>query len=380
MMESRILVIDDEKRVREMLTSILSDEGWHCLKAQNAKEAIPLIESRSIDLALIDIMMPGISGVQTLLACKKINPDMGTIMVTGNDDIDTAMFCIRSGADDYIVKPFKASAIVAGVQRVLQEKRKEQNHRLHLRGLEKDLRLMTERLERTAKVSNENLLSSLIKTLDAREKETGSHSGRVRQNAQTLATAMGIKGEKLEDITLGAMLHDIGKIGVPDSILLKPGKLDEEEWDCMKKHPQIGYDIISEIEFLEGCAEIVLAHHERYDGKGYPNGLKGEQIPLGARIFSVVDTLDAMTSDRPYRKALTFEVACAEIIRCRGTQFDPRVVEAFLTIPQSAWDNRIIETPSAEDETEDEAETFSKSPMSRAKLLEFPNRAPLKRS
>jgi HD-GYP domain-containing protein (c-di-GMP phosphodiesterase class II) len=148
---------------------------------------------------------------------------------------------------------------------------------------------------------------------------------------------LGLAGEALIHVGRGALLHDVGKIGVPDSILLKPDKLLPQEWIEMKKHPGIGYEILKEIKFLSPAAEIVLTHQERWDGKGYPNGLTGKEIPLGSRIFAVVDTLDAMTSDRPYRKALSFQVALEEINRCSGTQFDPLVVEAFNSLPPDTW-------------------------------------------
>src|SRR6185369_15132980 len=164
------------------------------------------------------------------------------------------------------------------------------------------------------------------------------HSERVMNYTLLLAQAMDVKEPELMIIAKGALLHDIGKIGVADHILLKPGKLDTAEWREMKKHPQIGYDILSDIKFLQGAADFVLTHHERYDGAGYPNSLKGEQIPLSARIFALADTLDAMTSDRPYRKALTFDSVIAEVQRCSGSQFDPQVVQTFFNISKKQWE------------------------------------------
>jgi putative nucleotidyltransferase with HDIG domain len=180
-------------------------------------------------------------------------------------------------------------------------------------------------------------LEALAAALDAREHETRTHSHRVREYASTLAQQLGLRGNELINIGRGALLHDVGKIGVPDSILLKPAKLTPEEWVQMKRHPQVGYEILRGISFLVSAAEIVLTHQERWDGNGYPQGLSGLDIPLGARIFGVVDTLDAMTSDRPYRKAQSFEAAREEVRRCSGTQFDPMVAEAFLSIPPETW-------------------------------------------
>jgi len=197
----------------------------------------------------------------------------------------------------------------------------------------KELEEALKRIEETY----EETLFALVAALDAREHEVQAHSQRVSAYTVRLAEKMGISGEAIADIRMGALLHDIGKIGISDSILLKPGKLTPEEWVEMKKHPLIGYRILEGIKFLEGAAKIVYAHQERFDGRGYPRGLKGEEIPLGARLFAVSDTLDAMTSDRPYRKAMTFDVARDEIIRCRGSQFDPEAVSLFLGIEKEEW-------------------------------------------
>jgi putative nucleotidyltransferase with HDIG domain len=182
--------------------------------------------------------------------------------------------------------------------------------------------------------SYDGTLEALVNALDARDQETKGHSIRVSRYMLDIAREMGVVEGSREwvDMQRGSLLHDVGKIGVRDAILLKPGKLTEEEWVAMRKHPEIGYNMLRQVRFLEGAAEIILAHHERWDGKGYPRGMRGEEIPLGARIFTVVDTFDSMTSDRPYRNALSTEQALQEVLRCRGGQFDPRVVEAFLEI------------------------------------------------
>jgi len=180
-------------------------------------------------------------------------------------------------------------------------------------------------------------LEALILALDAREHETQRHSQRVSEYTLMLAERLDVGGEALADIRRGSLLHDIGKIGIPDNILLKPGKLTESEWVEIRKHPEIGYNILREIEFLRGAALLVLQHHERFDGKGYPHGFSGQSILLGARIFAIADTFDAMTSDRPYRRALSYATARQEIIRCRGSQFDPELVDCFLEIPERVW-------------------------------------------
>ena len=221
----------------------------------------------------------------------------------------------------------------------------------------KDSKTLTEKLDELDRIQNQSLiyakelsqslkeiegtyeatLIALVSAMDAREHEMQSHSQRVREYTLTLARKMGLGGNELKDISRGALLHDVGKIGISDNILLKPAKLTEEEWLEMRKHPYIGYKILEGIKFLEGAVSIVYSHQECYDGSGYPRGLKGEEIPLGARLFAVADTLDAMTSDRPYRKALSLEAAREEILRCSGTQFDPQVAELFLATSRNEW-------------------------------------------
>jgi putative nucleotidyltransferase with HDIG domain len=257
-------------------------------------------------------------------------------------DVSTAVDSLRMGAFDFVTKPFDMPSIRRAVKRALERRQLLVENRSYQEELERKVRERTEELNGALKEVEESYrdtLEALVTSLDAREHETQAHSQRVREYTLTLARKIGLKEEDLVPVGRGALLHDVGKIGVPDSILLKPGKLTSEEWVEMKKHPAIGFEILRSIKFLESAAEIVLSHQERWDGKGYPNGLEGPDIPLGARIFAVVDTLDAMTSDRPYRKALSYQAALDEIRRCSGTQFDPRVVEAFLGMPSDLWKN-----------------------------------------
>jgi len=194
------------------------------------------------------------------------------------------------------------------------------------------------RAERDARTAHEGVLDALARSLELRERQTEHHSERVRAYSLVLANRLGIRDrEALEVLSFGAFLHDIGKIGIPDSILLKAGPLTEEEWEKMREHPEIGARLIGELRFLAAAREMVLSHHERYDGAGYPKGLKGKEIPLGARLFAVADTLDAVTTDRPYRRGRSFSVAAGIIRSERGRQFDPAVVEAFAAIPFEAW-------------------------------------------
>jgi putative nucleotidyltransferase with HDIG domain len=286
-------------------------------------------------------MMPGSSGLELLKELKKISPETAVLMITALSDMETALSCIHLGADDYITKPFSVDNVVMKAKNALEkrrlilENRKYQNE-LELKVLEQT-RVIRAAMEEI-NISYESTLTALVRSLDARESEVGSHSERVMNYTLLLARSMGIVEPELSVIAKGALLHDIGKIGVSDNILLKPGKLSVEEWKEMKKHPLIGHEILCDIKFLKGASDFILAHHERFDGAGYPNGIKGTDIPLSARIFSLADTLDAMTSDRPYRKALPFKVMTDEIINCKGSQFDPEIVDAFLLIRREQWE------------------------------------------
>jgi putative nucleotidyltransferase with HDIG domain len=234
------------------------------------------------------------------------------------------------------------------VERTLEQRRLIRENRAYQQNLERlvdertaEVRRQSgevERLYRELKVTYETTLEALMEALDTRDTETQGHSRRVASFTVAVARRLGVEEPELTQMRWGALLHDVGKIGVPDAILRKPGKLTAEEWVEMRKHPELGRRILSSVRFLEGAIPIVYCHQERFDGTGYPRGLAGEQIPLGARIFAVVDTLDAMTMNRPYRKALPYEQARREVIKFSGVQFDPKVVEAFLRVPETEWE------------------------------------------
>jgi putative nucleotidyltransferase with HDIG domain len=337
---TKILVVDDEENMRSLLSHHLREEHYDCVTAQNAFDALNKLKRDHFSLVISDLSMPGMTGMELLRLIKKLDPEISVIMITGITDVTTAVDCLRIGACDYITKPFDLPAVRRAVERALERRQLMIENRYDEEELEKIV------LERTLDLngalhdvedSYRITLEALVTALDAREHETQAHSQRVREYTWTLARELGFGGESLVHIGRGALLHDVGKIGVPDSILLKPGRLTAQEWVEMKKHPEIGYDILREIRFLAPAAEIVLAHQERWDGRGYPNQLGRRDIPVGARIFAVVDTLDAMTSNRPYRRAMSFSVAREEIQRCSGTQFDPEVVEAFLSLDPQTW-------------------------------------------
>jgi putative two-component system response regulator len=343
----RILVVDDELSVREILAEGLEAFGFETHMAADADEAMEMLGKQRFHLLLTDIDMPGRSGLDLMNGAKASFPDLDVVMVTGVVDANTAIRSIREGASDYLTKPFNLEEVQIVVDRTLEKRRLIAENRSYQEHLEDLVELRTgelvekhrevERLYDDLQDSYESSLQALVTALDFRDNETHGHSHRVVEYAVMVATEMGIGEPDLTWIRRGAILHDVGKIGVPDSILRKPGKLDAGEWAEMKRHPEMGYRMLQHIRFLEPALDIVLCHQERFDGAGYPRGLKGEGIPLGARIFAVVDTFDAMTSDRPYRKALTIDDACNEIREWSGRQFDPAVAAAFLSLPADAW-------------------------------------------
>ncbi len=342
MAADRILVVEDEEALGEILCSLLEDRGNAALHARNGVEALGVLKASSeeFQLVLSDIVMPEMNGIQFLEQARRLYPDLPIIMLSALHDILIAMEAIRLGAYDYIVKPFEKDQLYLAVDRALERQRLVAENRRYQSHLEELVRVRTEEVERTLRElerSYDFTLEALGSALDLKDSETEGHSRRVTAYTLEMARGMELGDQELKTIARGAYLHDIGKMGVPDSILLKTGPLSEQEAAFMRTHCQRGYDILARVEALREAAEIVLSHQESYDGSGYPRGLQGEQIPLGARIFAVADTLDAMTSDRPYRKAASFASARAEINRVRGTQFDPRVVDVYLAVPDATW-------------------------------------------
>lgn len=330
----RILVVDDEEAIREVVTTLLGSQGYKCTPQPNGKLARDhLLAGNSYDLVLSDMVMPEMDGLKLLEWIHHHDGDLPVIMVTAMHDLSTALEAIRRGAYDYILKPFEKDQLFLSVRRALEHRHLVLENRNYQRNLEKlveertsQLRGALQQLER----SYDDTLEALGGALDLKDAETEGHCKRVTAYTLAIAKAMNLDPQLLPQFARGAFLHDIGKMAIPDGILRKPGPLNPDEQRTMRRHCDIGHQMLSRIPFLRDVAEIVLAHQEFYDGTGYPRGLKGEEIPLGARIFAVADTLDAMTSDRPYRSALSLAAAQKEIKRCSGTQFDPQVVEAFL--------------------------------------------------
>ena len=335
-----ILVVDDEEAIREVVSTMLESKGYHCTAVSNGRAAQDFVKRATPDLVLSDMIMPEMDGIKLLEWLRQYDPEIPVIMVTAIHDISTALEAIRRGAYDYILKPFEKDQLYLGVNRALQHRRLVAENRNYQRDLERQVEERTARLTialAQLEQSYDDTLEALGSALDLKDAETEGHCQRVTAFTISIAKAMPVPNAYLPVLARAAFLHDIGKMGIPDKILLKPGPLTDDEKVIMRRHCQIGYDMLIRIPFLRDAAEIVLAHQEFFDGTGYPRGLKGEEIPLGARIFAIADSMDAMLSDRPYRRALPMSYAREEIQRCAGTQFDPKVVKVFLSIPQQHW-------------------------------------------
>ncbi len=344
----KVLVVDDEESVSGLVCALLEHSGYVAVCATRPEEALQrLAESKDFDLVLSDVMMAEADGFGLLDRIGMDHPGMPVVMVTAVHDIHVATNAFRRGAIDYLLKPFGKTQLLSVVERAVEYGRLKKQNAIYRQSLEEMVQARTERLRETMRDlerSYDITLEAMGDALDLRDAETEGHSKRVTAYTTALAREIGMNADDLRTIARGAFLHDIGKIATPDSVLLKPGKLDPAETTIMREHCNQGYAIVSKIPFLREASEIVLAHQESFDGGGYPRGLKGDGIPLGARIFAIADTLDAITSDRPYRKGASFEDAREEIRRCAGRQFDPVIVDVFMSVPTQVWRDLCEET------------------------------------
>jgi putative two-component system response regulator len=323
--KSTILIVDDEPYGRDTLESILEPEGYNLVMAENGFQAIEKAREIQPDVILLDVMMPGMSGFEV---CERIRnekqlAEIPILFLTALDDRQSLLTGLKVGADDFISKPFdrfELRARLLGITR-LNRFQKLNEERSNL-----------EEAHANLKAAYDATIEGWSRAMDLRDKETEGHSQRVTQLTLKLAARLGIEQEELVQIRRGALLHDMGKLGVPDAVLLKPGKLNEEEWGLMRQHPQLAYDMLYPIEYLRPALDIPFCHHEKWDGSGYPRGLKGGQIPLSARIFAIVDVWDALTSDRPYRSAWTKADTLIYLREQSGKHFDPMVAEAFFSL------------------------------------------------
>jgi response regulator RpfG family c-di-GMP phosphodiesterase len=333
-----VLIVDDDPQVREVLHQIFQLAGYQCLLASHGQEGLETFRVSKPPLTVTDLKMPVLDGIGLLQSVRALDPDAAFIVLTGAPDVKTAIESLKHGAYDFIMKPVNVDELLIAAERALERRQLLIERREYQALLERRVEEATRDLEaayRQLQATYQATLEALGSALDTRDVGTEAHSRRVHGYALATARAYGVPDRDLVDLGHGVLLHDIGKIGIPDAILLKPGPLTAEEWRIMRQHPEIGKRLIENIPFLCGAVPIVWSHHEKWDGTGYPRGLRGENIPLGARIFAVVDAFDAMTFDRPYSRAVPFAAARAEISRCAGSHFDPAVVDAFLRLPEA---------------------------------------------
>ena len=343
--KAKILIVDDELRVREILSRKLTDDGYNCLTAPDGNAALKMLKADQVELVLLDFMIPGKAGPEVLREIKSKYPDIAVIMVTAIADVQTAIGLMRLGAYDYIIKPVELSVLSVSLERALEKRNliiENRDYQLHL---EKRVK------EQTSKIRQSflNSTTSLAYALEAKDKYTHGHSERVTEIAVAVAREMAAPKYMVEKIKLAGSLHDVGKIGVSELILNKPGKLTADEFELVKTHCEVGERILSPIIEDKEILEMVRHHHERYDGKGYPDGLSGEQMIKGAGIIAVAeaytnilsqgamalavaDAYDAMISDRPYRPAMPPQAACSELVRGKGKQFAPIIVDTFMSL------------------------------------------------
>ncbi|MGH9476616.1 MAG: HD domain-containing phosphohydrolase [Terriglobales bacterium] len=338
--DARLLIVDDEPMIRELLCAFLEDNGYCCESSGGMEEAVRMLDMGGVDLVISDLHMPEHTGLELLQTISEKFPHIAFLMATAAPDTKSAVQAMRGGAADFLVKPLDLRQVLETVRATLARQRHTEASTERQQETE---RLLAERtrqlgfaLQQVQQASDETL-RALAMALDVRAQDVAGHSLRVSRYTVELASHMGYRDEDRHRIEHASYLHDIGKLGIPDAILNKPAALTPDEMEVMRGHVRIGFDLVMQVPSLAAAADLVLAHQEHYDGSGYPRALKGDAIPLDARIFAVADALDAMTSDRPYRKAVGWEQASEEIARQSGKQFDPAVVVAFQAVPPTRW-------------------------------------------
>ncbi|MDI7261864.1 MAG: response regulator [Thermodesulfobacteriota bacterium] len=333
MKEERILVVDDEEVICNVLDRRLTREGYSCTTANNGKEALNHFYKDSFSLIISDIKMPEMTGIELLQKVKAIDPKMKMIMVTAYPEIDLAVNAMRLGAYDFIIKPADLDLVVLSVKKALESKRLEEEIEAYHNRLEELVEERTAGLQQAYRILKKTHLDSvkiLAEAIDAKDPYTRGHSDRVKRMSLRIAQKMGFSEERLEVLEYGALLHDIGKIGIKDEVLQKQGPLSPEEYQYIQEHPLIGVKIVEGVEFFKDKIPMIRHHHEHYDGSGYPDGLAGEAIPIEGRIIAIPDAFDAMTSARPHRSIMPRQNVLVELEKYKGKQFDPKVLEIFL--------------------------------------------------
>ena len=335
----RILIVDDEPEITAILSDLFYGK-YDCTTAGSAEEALGRLAVTDYELVVSDITMPGMSGLDMIPHVKSNSPNTVVVMISGMQTVESAIEALRLGAFDYVMKPFDLRQVEAVVTRALEHQDlivAKQRYEDHLEELVEQRTAELDQALNSLEDAYRSTLKALTAALETRDLETHGHSERVVSYSMRLGREYGLDGERLKALEFGSLLHDIGKIGVPDLILRKPAKLTSEEWVLMREHPVHGQQILRGIKFLEGAARVVAQHHEKWDGSGYPLGLSTDDIDICARIFSVADAFDAITSDRVYRKGKPYQAAAQELDEWAGKQFDPKVVEAFHRVPPEDW-------------------------------------------
>jgi putative two-component system response regulator len=331
-LEDRILIVDDEPMICDILARRLAREGYACVKANNGREALHYFNQDAFSLMISDIKMPDMDGIELLRKVKALSPSMVVILITAYPEIDRVVEAMRLGAYDFITKPITLDLVALIIKNALEKKRLEEEVKAYHKKLELLVEERTGKLQHAYQILKKAHLDSvkvLAEAIDAKDPYTRGHSDRVRKMSITIATHLGFAEDQLESLEYGALLHDIGKIGIKDEILQKHGALTSEEYRYIQEHPLIGVKIVEEVDFFRDKVSMIRNHHEHFDGGGYPDGLMGEDIPLEARIIAVPDAFDAMTSMRPHREAMSLEEVLSEMERCNGTQFDPQILNIF---------------------------------------------------
>jgi len=332
-MEDRILIVDDEELICRLLAQRLTSEGYACVTANNGREALSHFYKDTFSLIISDIRMPEMDGIELLKRVKDLNPNMMVIMVTAYPELDMAVEAMRLGAYDFIIKPADLDLILLSVRKALEKRRLEEELEAYHKHLERLVEERTAGLRqayRVLKKAHFDSVKVLAEAIDAKDPYTRGHSDRVRRMSLKIAGHLGFSEERLESLEYGALLHDIGKIGIKDEVLQKPGALNPGEYQYIQEHTLIGVKIVEGIDFFKDKIPMIRCHHEYFDGSGYPDGLVGETIPLEARIITVPDAFDAMASLRPHRRAMPLEEVLMELEKGRAKQFDPKVLEIFL--------------------------------------------------
>lgn len=329
----RILVVDDEPEIVAFIRELLTNRGYEVLGLSDTREFPSRFDSFQPDICILDFRMPYHSGSDLLNIIKRKDAKVEVVFLTAQDETSLAVDLMKRGALDFLLKPVELNQLLLSIGRALEHRRlivENENYRLHLEQLVLEKTTALNQALTSLSHVHSSTLDALSMALDFRDQSTSGHSRRVADLTAGAAKSIGVSNGMLVQIEHGALLHDIGKLKIPDSILWKPSKLTEEEWKTMRRHAEYGFEFLSNLAFLRDAAEIVHAHHEKFDGTGYPRGLRAGGIPFGARVFAIVDSVDAMIYKRPYNNPISFTEAAEEVRRCSGTQFDPGVVEATL--------------------------------------------------